>query len=158
MVFYVIGPSGGGKTSCASFVSQELGITHFDLDSLCKGNEFNWEVCSKTLQQIEKQTSDGPVVVDIGAGTQTLPPLCDFLKDKTNRLLLVYTDPTEGIGRNPLGPERLLAEYVTTEYVSREKLYALAEHKIDITGKSLAESRKMFLEEFSRLAVEKIPS
>jgi shikimate kinase len=128
MIIYLIGPSGIGKSTQAAKAGEYFGVQVKSIDAICKGKEFEWNFCRKTLKGIEKDKSS--CIVDIGGGTQTLAGLTRFLSDKTNRVVLLIADPSELILWNPLGPGRNQAEFESTEYTSRKELYFLAGHKI----------------------------
>ena len=142
MTIYLIGPSGVGKTSCARRASRLPGVEHLDLDDLCRGNESNWMICGPVLTNIESRRRDSPFtlrIVDIGAGTQTLPQLRDYLSGRRERVVLIWGPESEVVQRNPLGPGRALDEYRQTEYLSRQFLYSIAPYTIDVTGMREAE-------------------
>src|SRR5258706_7765258 len=91
MTIYLIGPSGVGKTSCARWASTALFANHIDLDCECRGNEYNWPVCGRALAQLEHSADERQVlqIVDIGAGTQTLPELREYLARRQERIVLI---------------------------------------------------------------------
>lgn len=136
MVVYVIGPSGVGKTSCASRASEALEIECVHLDRLASGNQFNWSVCGSLLAGLEHERagSGSSCLVDVGAGTQCLPELQHYLGTRPNRVILVWGPDLEVLQRNPMGPSRALEEFRQMEYISRESLYSLANHRIEVGG------------------------
>ena len=155
MTIYLIGPSGVGKTSCARRASEVLGAQHIALDSLCRGNEFNWPVCCLALARLESQTDtrDALRIVDIGAGTQTLPELRDYLLKRRQQVVLIWAPESEVVFRNPCGPSRPLEEYRQTEYTSREDLYALALHRIKVEGMTEPQANEVFISFLSRMFI-----
>jgi hypothetical protein len=148
MLIYLIGPSGVGKTSCARIASMLLDAQPHNMDELCKGREFDWPFCHDVLANLENQDHLGQTtgIVDIGAGTQTLPQLRDFLSARTSRVILFDAPPFEVIKRNPLGIGRSPHEYESTEYVSRRDLYSTAARVLDVTRKSQAAAGEVFIE------------
>ncbi len=146
MTIYLIGPSGVGKTSCASKASVSLLTKHIDTDCECRGFEYNWTVCNLALARLEHSFVQREVlqIIDIGAGTQTLPELRDYLAKRRERVVLLWAPESEVIRRNPLGPSRELDEYRLTEYTSREDLYSIASHRINVSGLAEPEANQMF--------------
>jgi len=147
MIVYLIGPSGVGKTSCARRASEVLGVQYTALDSLCRRHEFNWQVCSVALARLETQadTRDALHIVDIGTGTQTLPELWDCLLKRRDQVVLIWGPESEVVLRNPCGPGRSLEECRQTEYTSRQDLYALASHRVDVGGMTEPEANEAFI-------------
>jgi hypothetical protein len=146
---YLIGPSGVGKTSYAKYARSVMsGVKHFDVDELCKGKQFNWSACCAQLESIRSYLAGEQLkgIIDIGAGTQTRPELREYLAQWREAVILVYATADEVINRNPLGPQRDLAEFRSVEYDNRRDLYSVAEHTVDVSGKSLIEAEKTFVE------------
>jgi hypothetical protein len=85
-------------------------------------------------------------ILDVGAGTQhnCNRELSDFLMIRRHQAMLIWAPPTEVIKRNPLGPHRDPDEYLRTEYTSRELLYSIPSHRIDISGLPIAGAEEWF--------------
>jgi len=137
MTIYLIGPSGVGKSHCARYAATVLKAEHRELDELCAGHQFNWTVCNKALDEIEREarTNQAFHIIDIGAGTQCLPELQQYLESRHQRVVLIYAPPPEVIRRNPM-PTRSSEEYEQTEFKTRERLYSTADHIVDVSGNS----------------------
>jgi hypothetical protein len=118
------------------------------LDDLCKGHEFNWNICKQALDTIEDEANSNQAfhIIDIGAGTQCSPELQQYLLARRQGVVLIYAPPLEVIGRNPLGPARSPEEYEQTEYKTRERLYLTAAHKVDVSGRSKDDAKTLFAE------------
>jgi|CZKF01.1.fsa_nt_gi hypothetical protein len=148
MIIYLIGPSGVGKTSCACHAASMLKAEYRNLDKLCTGQQFNWNVCRHSLDSIESESrlNNAFYMVDIGAGTQCLPDLLQYLIPRRQRVILIWAPPSEVIRRNPLGANRSREEYGRTEYISRKNLYSLAMHKLDVSCMSQDEENAHFMD------------
>lgn len=152
MVFYLIGPSGVGKSTLSQYASEVFeSVDVTSIDNLCKGHEFDWSVCGRTLNELEEEFDNNESVillVDIGAGTQygCGHQLLDYFSDKKSRVISVYGNPEEVILRNPLGKDRNFDEYIKTEYSPiRQSLYDYAGHKIDVSGQSEEIAKEFFV-------------
>ncbi len=148
MLIYLIGPSGVGKSSCARLAARSLPVEHVNLDELCRGRQFDWGFCHQVLARIERDFSPKDVlgIADIGAGIQCSPELQQYLSNRRDRVLLIFAPAPEVIARNPLGPDRSLAEYLAREYSSRAGLYAIARHRLDIAKLSEPEAQRRFID------------
>lgn len=146
---YLIGPSGVGKTTCATAAAKSLGANICKLDELCRGRTNDWLFCREVMLRAVAncQQQNDLTIIDIGAGTQhdCRGALLEFLLDRRHRALLIWAQPSEVIMRNPLGPNRSTDEYLRTEYTSREQLYAGPVHKLDVSGLSESQMREAFV-------------
>jgi shikimate kinase len=145
---YLIGPSGVGKATCAAAAVETINAKLYELDDLCRGRTNDWSFCQETMLSVEAsdQFKDQLEIIDVGAGTQhdCTRALSDFLKARRDRVILIWAPAAEVIKRNPLGQHRRPDEYLSTEYTSREELYSVAPHKLDITGLSKVEAAERF--------------
>jgi hypothetical protein len=125
-----------------------LQVEHLEMDALCRGHEFDWVMCRRVLDDIERRAPVGGAIgmVDIGAGTQCCPELQPYLAARRDRVVLIHGPAPEVIQRNPCGPDRPLESYTEIEYTSRRPLYSIAAHVVDVTGRTEAESQKVFTE------------
>ncbi len=147
MLIYLIGPSGVGKTSCAAHASKILNAHHHNLDVICSGHQFDWAFCVQELHKLESAVGTVDLsIVDIGAGTQCLPGLCEYLKCRRSAVIHLYAPSEEVLRRNPLGPNRPLEEYNQTESTSRQPLYLAADHVVNITANDETTSRRIFVD------------
>jgi hypothetical protein len=135
MIIYLLGPSGVGKSNAAQLLrSDQPELDVVDLDAEFTGHEFDWDVIEPRVAQLHQQPVDGqPVVVDVGAGTQTLSSFSAFLQGNRARVIVVTASPDQVVLRQPI-PERDLREFIATEYVARQQLYCLAVVTVDVTG------------------------
>ena len=156
MTVYLIGPSGVGKTTCARTASRVLPVKHIDIDSLCLRNAYDWSACRLVLAGLEDPIDDPWILnlIDIGAGTQTLPELRDYLLKRREHVVLVWAPESEVIQRNPLGPERSRDEYHLTEYANRQQLYAIAPHRINVEGVDGAEAGRVLADFLLRTFID----
>lgn len=104
-----------------------------DIDAEFRGNVFDWNQIEPRLYRLQEQPPLRPVVVDVGAGTQTLPQLYAFLRDKRALVVVATAAPEEVILRQPIA-DRPFADFVRTEYEERNELYSLATVTVDVTG------------------------
>lgn len=135
MIAYLLGPSGVGKSTAVQLLRTESkDLDLLDIDAEFIDNEFNWGLIGPRLYRLHRQPTLGRhVVVDIGAGTQTRPQLCAFLREEQALVVLVTASPKEVVLRQPIA-DRDLAEFVRTEYEERTELYSLATATVDVTG------------------------
>ncbi len=105
-----------------------------DLDADFPGRQFDWHAIEPRLAQLHQQPVDGRhVVVDVGAGTQTLPEFSAFLRGAGALVIVVTAPPEQVVLRQPI-PNRRVDEFITTEYATRQQLYGLAAVTVDVTG------------------------
>lgn len=135
VIIYLLGPSGVGKSNAASLLRLEKSGLHVvDLDDEFRGREFNWNAIGPRLSRLHGSSSnESHIVVDVGAGTQTLPGLYAFFQQAQALVVVVTAQPEEVILRQP-EPNRGLAEFVHTEYTTRTRLYRLAALTVDVSG------------------------
>lgn len=148
MIIYFIGPSGGGKTSAAKYISEvQTNIVWQDLDK--ETTPDHWATCEQKILELEQRYSSdhNHLLLDIGAGTQNLPEFADFLKqnNRFNSTIVIIPSPEEGLARNRqyVWPDRDAVEYHQTEYINRKKLYSSASYLADVSGKSRIESAQI---------------
>lgn len=114
--------------------ASRLSVRRVSLDAECAGHEFEWGVVGPVLRRIHAETRpEDHVVVDVGAATQTLPELASLFVERGVDVVLVTAPPEEVILRQPIRG-RDMAEFVSTEYTSREQLYSLARRIVDVAG------------------------
>ena len=145
---FLIGPSGVGKTTCASAAVETINAKLYKVDDLCRGRTNDWRFCQEAMLAVEANNllQDELKIIDIGAGTQhdCNRELSEFLKARRPRVILIWAPAEEVIKRNPNGPDRRPDEYLSTEYASREQLYSVAAHRLDITGLPKADATEKF--------------
>ncbi len=148
MTIYVLGPSGVGKTHCAGYAATILRAEHRDLDALCKWRESDWACCQRAFDGIESEAKLRQVFIsiDIGAGTQRNRSLelQQYLMPRRQHVVLVWAPPSEVIRRKCQWPGRLPEEFEQTEYKTRDPLYSIATHKVDVSCKSRDEAKAQF--------------
>lgn len=147
MIIYLIGPSGVGKSVLVTKASDVFSqVMPKRIDELCKGYEFNWKICEATLLDIENKVKKSKIcIIDIGAGTQTIQELQNFLRPRSKNVVLIYGLPKEVLPRNPLGCDRDPQEFFNTEYLLRRDLYSLAVSIVDVSGKDKKEAEDQFI-------------
>ena len=137
-LIYLIGPSGVGKTTCALAAAAAFNANLCKLDDLCRGRTNDWDFCREAILRAENNDEGNQRldIIDVGAGTQhdRNRELADFLRIRRNQAMLIWAPPAEVIKHNPLGPQRNFDEYLRTEYTSREVLYSIPSHRLDISG------------------------
>lgn len=135
MIIYLVGPSGVGKSNAVQLLrSNQPQLDVLDLDAEFPARQFDWHVIEPRLTQLHQQSVDGRhVVVDVGAGTQTLSDLSAFLRSVRALVIVVTAPPEQVVLRQPI-PQRRLDEFITTEYAARRQLYGLAAVTVDVTG------------------------
>ena len=147
-LIYLIGPSGVGKTTCALAAVAAFNAELHKLDDLCRGRTSDWHFCKGVMLRIEAsdERHEHLNIIDVGAGTQhdCNRELSDFLRIRRDQAILNWASPAEVIKRNPLGPHRNPVEYLRTEYASREQLYSMPSHRLDISGLSVSEAEERF--------------
>jgi shikimate kinase len=151
VVIYLIGPSGVGKSTCASHAEKVLKAEHRSLDRLWSGRTNDWAYCCRQFlaAEAEEPSAQVTIIVDIGAGTQfdCTRQLEQYLTTRRQRVVLVHVPPEALLQRND--STRSLDEFSRTEYDTRAKLYGLAAHKLEVTGKS-QEGAKAYFAEYVR--------
>jgi shikimate kinase len=135
VIIYLLGPSGVGKSNAANLLQlQKTEFSMVDIDEEFRGREFDWNAIRPRLSQLHEQSvNDSRIVVDVGAGTQTLHDLYKFLQKSQALVVVVTAPPEEVILRQPIC-NRELAEFVRTEYTTRAALFGLAKLTIDVGG------------------------
>ncbi len=151
MVIYLIGPSGAGKTTCATEAAQVLDIEHRELDVICKGRTNDWEYCQRALLHIEDGGREGSLILDIGAGTQNdcTRELEQYLTPRSKNVILITMPPGELHVRKNEG--RSLEDFKHIEYDTRTELYAIPAQRLDVTGKSKDEAKEYFASYLGRV-------
>jgi hypothetical protein len=143
MIIYLVGHSGVGKSNAISELRSshpEVAVT--DLDAECADHEFDWGVVGLLLSQLHATTDDATdLVVNVGAGTQTIPEFPRFLQESSAAVVLVTAPPDEVILRQPV-PGRHLHEFIDTEYTKRQELFSLAVLRVDVAGLTKEESAR----------------
>jgi len=90
------------------------------------------------------------VLVDVGAGTQTLDPLRSFLNRHECRIAVVTAPADEVIRRQPL-LNRKLEEFIATEYTGRRELFSLATVTIDVRGLDADQAAQSIVQQLTQL-------
>lgn len=146
---YLIGPSGVGKTTCADAAVERINAKHYKLDDLCRRRTNDWHFCQQVMRDAEasNKTQGHLKIIDIGAGTQhdCNRELVEYLNARRDSAMLIWAPDSEVIMRNPLGSNRNQEEYRRTEYTSRDRLYSIPAHRIDISGMSTDEACDHFV-------------
>ena len=147
-LIYLTGPSGVGETTCALAAVSAFNAKLHKLDDLCRGRTNKGRFCEEAVLRVEASNEqNGRLdIIDVGAGTQhdCNRELSDFLRIRRDQAILIWASPAEVIKRNPLGPHRNPVEYLRTEYASREQLYSMPSHRLDISGLSVSEAEERF--------------
>ncbi len=132
MIIYLLGPSGVGKSNAVQLLrSDQPQLDIVDLDADFPGRQFDWHAIEPRLAQLHQQPVDGRhVVVDVGAGTQTLSEFSAFLRGAGALVIVVTAPPEQVVLRQPI-PNRRVDEFITTEYATRQQLYGLAAVTVD---------------------------
>jgi hypothetical protein len=135
VIIYLLGPSGVGKSNAVQLLrSDQPQLDIVDLDADFPGRQFDWHAIEPRLAQLHQQPVDGRhVVVDVGAGTQTLSEFSAFLRGAGALVIVVTAPPEQVVLRQPI-PNRRVDEFITTEYATRQQLYGLAAVTVDVTG------------------------
>jgi shikimate kinase len=143
MIVYLLGHSGVGKSNAVRLLSERQSDPEIiDLDDEFRGREFNWEAIEPRLRALhDEERSEGHVVVDVGAGTQTLDQLRGFLQARGATVVIITAPPDEVIKRQPVA-NRSIEEFIRTEYVQRAGLFALATLTIDVAGMDASEAAR----------------
>lgn len=152
MIVYLLGPSGVGKSNAVGLLrSQKPEFYVVDIDDEFRGQEFNWAAIEPRMSQLHKLPgNERHVVVDVGAGTQTLPGLYRFLQQAQVLVVVVTARPEEVILRQPI-PNRALAEFRSTEYTARTPLFGLATLTIDVTGLTKKDAARTVVDQINKL-------
>jgi hypothetical protein len=122
-----------------------------DIDDEFRRREFDWNVIGPRLSQLHGlPVSEAHIVVDVGAGTQTLPELYTFLQQAKALVVVVTAPPEEVILRQPIW-NRDPAEFLRTEYTARTTLFGLATLTIDVAGLASEDAAQKVVDQINRL-------
>ena len=160
MLILIIGPSGVGKSTLGDYASKKFSNCEFyDLDNLIKkrynskstkllfssiGPDLFFESSCKALTEIENKYDSQICLTAVGAGT--------LVSQKSKDLIVKYTTisitaPQEEVFlRNPLGLDRGIEEFKSTEYSKhRLSLYKSTNFNFKADGLNKEQSENEFL-------------
>jgi len=148
-LIYLTGPSGVGETTCALAAVSAFNAKLHKLDDLCRGRTNKGRFCEEAVLRVEASNEqNGRLdIIDVGAGTQhdCNRDLSRFLQMRRSQATHIWASPAEVIKRNPLGPRCNPEKYLRTEYTSREHLYSIPSHKLDLSGLSVTGAENRFI-------------
>ena len=162
MVYFVIGPSGVGKTSVIAALGEACPrLSVLDLDAVvcaedpvlfCHAGdrwpEF-WQVCQNRILLEEKRPATD-TVVDVGAGCYEATAFEDFLRSRST-VILVSDRPRRVFARARARPgghwsSRTYEQFEIAEYSpGRQALYDCADLVVDITELTGEEAKEVFV-------------
>jgi len=161
MLILLIGPSGVGKSSLASYASAKISNCKFyDLDDLVAkesgvqkainvfnrdGPEIFFQKSVEIIENIKNQNDNQLYLIAVGAGTLVSQQSKNRLKNYTT--ISIIAPPEKVIVRNPLGPNRDFQEFKMTEYSPfRLSLYQSANFNFPVDSLTKTEAQAKFVE------------
>ena len=152
MTFYLLGPSGAGKTTLGKLLADKGVIEFRDSDEVLGDRYGHWEAVEKELELWDSHSEALPLVVAVGAGTQNLDghtagqPLKQWLADdRREGVIAILCDPEETLNRRS-GHHPSLQSVNGMEFnEARVELYELASESIKTTGRTKTESTEELL-------------
>ncbi|WP_422757475.1 shikimate kinase [Paenarthrobacter sp. C1] len=147
MTFYLLGPSGAGKTTLGKLLAEKGVIKFLDSDDVLGDRYDQWEAVEKELELWDSHTEALPLVVAVGAGTQNLDghtpgqPLKQWLADdRREGVIAILCDPEETLKRRSGHHPSLQSVHGMEFAEARVELYELASESIKTTGRNKPES------------------
>lgn len=166
MKVLLIGPSNVGKTCYGQFAASEKSNCYFyDLDSLISkeqgiraskllpkiGDDEFFRISLGIIQNIT-DVANSLILVAVGAGT--LQSSKSIILPKTFYSVLIYADPAEVYRRDRLKESRDFSSFYQTEYSALRKIiYNSTNSTLDVTGLSLKEAKRKFLDHLNEISV-----
>ena len=113
-----------------------------------QGHTNDWGHCYRVIVSIENEARlrEALLLIDIGAGTQSdcLGQLLEYLALRPQSVLLICAPPSDVLDRNR--SKRSLQEYEDKGYRSRIQLYGIAQHRVDVAGRSKDDAKAYFVQ------------
>ncbi len=146
MTFYLVGPSGAGKTTLASALETQGLVRFVDSDVELKGVEGSWESVLELLNSYESMNDTIPLLLAIGAGTQDIDrndpqrPLRNWLRTRSEHVLAIMCSPNETFRRRAEFHDTLESVLRTEFAPARLDLYKIAGQSVSTSGHTESDS------------------
>lgn len=164
MLYFLIGPSGVGKSELGSFgarifkdclffdldklVTEKMRVPHArELSGKTGWNAF-WYVSEEVINKLNDKHRDSSslILVAVGAGSLCTKNGRNYFRQCPNTIT-IFAPAEEVIQRNPLGPNRSFQEFQNTEYSdSRMDVYNSTQYKIDVSRLNEEQARQKFID------------